>query len=227
MRVLHVVKTSDGAGWAANQAAVLVRSGVEIHVALPRAEGRTVETWRRAGATIHVADLSLPVRHPGQFATVTRRARRLVDEVQPDLIHSHFVTTTLMLRLALGKHQKIPRVFQVAGPLHLEHWHSRRVDLLTAAEPDYWIGSSRCINEHYRHAGVPTSRLFLSYYGWRVEAFSAERQFYLHKRLGLDARTSLVGNINLMYPPKYLLGQKVGLKCHEDAIDALGTITRY
>ena len=33
MRVLHVVKTSDGAGWATNQAAELVRRGVEVHVA--------------------------------------------------------------------------------------------------------------------------------------------------------------------------------------------------
>jgi len=225
MRVLHVVKTSDGAGWAANLAAVLVRSGAEVHVALPRAEGRTVEAWRRAGTTIHIADLSLPVRHPGKFATVARNARRLVDEVQPDLIHSHFVTTTLTLRLALGKRHRIPRVFQVAGPLHLEHWHSRRADLLTAGASDYWIGSSRCINEHYRHAGVPKSRLFLSYYGLRMEAFPGERMSYLHKRLGLDSQTSLVGNINIMYPPKYLLGQKVGLKCHEDVIDALGLIT--
>jgi hypothetical protein len=50
---------------------VLVRAGVEIHVALPRAEGRTVEAWRRAGTTIHIADLSLPVRQPGRFGTVT------------------------------------------------------------------------------------------------------------------------------------------------------------
>src|ERR1039458_7682398 len=164
MRILHVVKTSDGAAWAANQAAVLVRSGIEVHVALPRAEGRTLEAWRWSGATIHIADLSLPVRHPGQLATVARNARRLVDEVQPDLIHSHFVTTTLTLRLALGKHHRIPRVFQVAGPLHLEHWHSRRADLLTAGEPDYWIGSSQCINEHYRRGGISPSRVFLRFF---------------------------------------------------------------
>jgi glycosyltransferase involved in cell wall biosynthesis len=226
MRVLHVVKTSDGASWAANQAAVLVSSGVEVHVALPRAEGRTVEAWRQAGTTIHIVDLSLPVRHPGQFATVARNAKRLVDEVHPDLIHSHFVTTTLTLRLALGRRHKVPRVFQVAGPLHLEHWHSLRMDLLTAGPPDYWVGSSRCVNEHYSHAGVPKSRLFLSYYGLRMEALAVERKFYLHRRMGIDAHTSLVGNVNIMYPPKYLLGQKIGLKCHEDVIDALGMIIR-
>jgi glycosyltransferase involved in cell wall biosynthesis len=34
----------------------------------------------------------------------------------------------------------------------------------------------------------------------------------------------VVGNINLMYAPKYYLGQTVGLKCHEDVIDALGIV---
>jgi glycosyltransferase involved in cell wall biosynthesis len=225
MRILHVVKTSDGASWAANQAAVLSKLGVDVHIALPNSTGRTVDAWRQSGATIHIADLSLPVRQPAQFSTVARNAVRLVDEVQPDLIHSHFVTTTITLRLALGRHHKVPRVFQVAGPLHLEHWHALRLDLVTAGEPDYWIGSSRCITEHYRRAGVSASRLFLSYYGIKVENYFAERQFYLHKRLNLDPETIVVGNINFMYPPKYLLGQRVGLKCHEDVIDALGIVT--
>jgi hypothetical protein len=35
MRVLHVVKTSDGALWATNESAELVRRGVEVHVAPP------------------------------------------------------------------------------------------------------------------------------------------------------------------------------------------------
>ncbi|MGC2111952.1 MAG: glycosyltransferase family 4 protein [Candidatus Korobacteraceae bacterium] len=226
MRVLHVVKTSDGAGWAANQAAVLARLGVEVHVALPCAAGRTVAAWRQAGAVIHIADLSLPVTHPARFGVIARAVQRLVEEVQPDLIHSHFVTSTLALRLALGKHHRVPRIFQVPGPLHLEHWHTRLGDLATAGEADFWIGSSCCINEHYRRAGTPKSRLFLSYPGWRVREFSTHRQYYLHRRLGVDANTSLVGNINVMYPPKYFLGQTVGLKCHEDVIDALGLIVR-
>ena len=31
----------------------------------------------------------------------------------------------------------------------------------------------------------------------------------------------MVGNISWIYRPKYFLGQRVGLKCHEDMIDAL------
>jgi glycosyltransferase involved in cell wall biosynthesis len=222
MRVLHVVKTSDGATWAANQAAVLSRLGVEVHVALPRTEGRTVEAWRHAGATIHVADLSLPVRHPEQIGAMARRVCRLVEEVKPDLIHSHHVTTTLGLRLALGKRHKIPRVFQVAGPLHLEHWYSRRAELMTAGDPDYWIGSSQCINEHYRRAGIPQARVFLSYNGTQMKG--AATRGWLRQKLGIPAGALMAGNINYIYPPKYLLGERTGLKGHETVIDALSIV---
>ena len=222
MRVLHLVKTSDGATWAANQAAVLSRLGVEVHVALPRPEGRTVEAWRQSGATIHVADLSLPVQRPQEIGAVVRRMRRLVAEVQPDLIHSHFVTTTVALRLALGKRHKIPRVFQVPGPLHLEHWYSRRAELMTAGDADYWIGSSQCINEHYRSAGIPQSRVFLSYYGTQMKV--AATHGWLRQKLGITTGALMVGNINYIYPPKYLLGERIGLKGHENVIDALGIV---
>ena len=224
IRALHVVKTSDGAHWAANQVAVLVREGIDVHVALPKADGRTMKQWRETGAVIHLADLALPTRKPTRFAITQRTVRRLVDEVQPDVIHSHFVTTTLMLRLALGKSHRIPRIFQVAGPLHLEHWHSRLADLSTSGPSDYWMPSSRCIQDHYLRANVAPDRLFLSYPGWKVEGFSGERKFYLNERLQLSREEKLIGNINLMYPPKYLLGQKVGLKCHEDVIDAVAAV---
>ena len=226
MRVLQVVKTSDGAGWAANQSALLVQSGIEVHVALPRSEGRTLPAWRSAGVQIHTLDASLPMARVISLRERLQAIRRLVDEVQPDLIHSHFVTTTLALRLALGKKHRIPRVYQVAGPLHLEHWHSRLADLTTAGESDYWIGSSRCILEHYRRASVPDSRLFLSYYGWPVDELATTSTGYLHKRFGLNPETRLIGNVNYMYPPKRWLGQNVGLKCHEDVIDALCLITK-
>jgi hypothetical protein len=36
----------------------------------------------------------------------------------------------------------------------------------------------------------------------------------------------IVGNANFMYPPKWYLGQRIGLKAHEDVIDALGLVTK-
>jgi glycosyltransferase involved in cell wall biosynthesis len=224
LRVLHVVKTSDGAGWAARQAAELAKQDVEVHVGVPSREGNVIPLWEKAGARIHVASLSLPARKPWLVPNVCSAAKRLVAEVKPDLIHSHFLGTTILLRLALGRNDKIPRVFQVPGPLHLEHAIPRASDLSTAGANDYWIASSRCIQSHYQKANVMRGRIFLSYYGGPMLA--SERTGFLRKKLGIDEITRIVGNINLIYPPKRMLGHRVGLKCHEDVIDAIGIVQR-
>lgn len=223
MRVLHVVKTADGANWAAELAGELTRAGIEIHVALPRAHGKTVDAWHRANAVTHVLDIA-SILNPWRRSDSVAALHSLLTNVKPDLIHSHFVNTTVALRLALGKHSGTPRIFQVAGPLHLEHRHSRWVELLTAGNADWWIGSSRCIVDHYRKFGVARERLFLSYYGARLT--TAPRTGYLRQRLGIPNECKIVGNINLIYPPKFWLGQSVGLKCHEDVIDAIGIVHR-
>ena len=226
MRVLHLVKTSDGAQWAAWQAGVLGTLGVEVHVALPCPSGRAVALWQRSGATIHIADASLPVRRPWRWGTVRNTLQGLVDSVKPDLIHSHFVTTTLAARLALGKRHGVSRLFQVPGPLHLEHGPYRKMDLQTAGPDDFWIASSRYIHRLYSAAGVPANRLFLSYYGFASieECLQAPRLGRLREQLNISPDQKVVGNINFMYPPKYFLGQTAGLKRHEDVIDALALV---
>jgi glycosyltransferase involved in cell wall biosynthesis len=226
MRVLHVVKTSDGAVWAADQAAELVKLGVEVHVALPRAQGRTVQKWVAGGSVVHIASTDLPVRSPWSLPATMRSLRDLVSSVRPDLIHSHFFGSTVLLRLALGADHGIPRLFQVPGPLHLEHRFWRTVDLSTAGSCDSWIASSRCILAHYRAAGVFQERLYLSYYGTLTCAGPTAREGSLRKRYGIADHMKMVGNANFIYPPKWYLGQRVGLKAHEDVIDALGLVVR-
>ena len=226
MRVLHVVKTAGGALWAAKQAAELVRRGVEVHVALPCVNGRAVPYWARAGAHIHVADLDFPVRAPWRLPSVCGAARQFVATLQPDIIHSHFFGTTMILRRALRGYFAGPIVFQVAGPLHLEYGLYRAWDLRSAGPNDYWIASSRCILNRYLEAGLSPERLFLSYHGGSSSHMVQERSNFLRSRLGIRDREFVVGNINFMYPPKRFLGQAVGLKCHEDVIDALAIVTR-
>ena len=225
MRVLHVVKTSDGAWWAANQAAELVRRGVEVHVALPSAKGLALPYWVGAAAQIHVVDLDFPAKAPWKLPSVCRAARQLVAALQPDVIHSHFFGTTMVLRRALRGQFAGPIVFQVAGPLHLEHGLYRTWDIRSARPNDYWIASSPCIVKRYLNAGVPHCRLFLSYYGENLPSTVSERCGVLRNRLGITANQLVVGNISWMYAPKYYLGQRVGVKCHEDLIDGLGIVT--
>ena len=221
MRVLHVVKTSEGAQWAARQARVLVNRGVDVHVALPLSKGCAVEEWVKAGARIHIVDCGLPLNVPILFKKNARKIKSLIEEVQPNLIHSHFVTTTVMLRLVLGKTHQVPIVFQVPGPLHLEHRLYRWAEISTAGKNDYWIASSQYTHNLYLQQGIPANRLFLSYYGININGEEVRSKGSLYKKLGIQSNLKIVGNISFMYPPKFYLGHKRGIKGHEDIIDAL------
>jgi glycosyltransferase involved in cell wall biosynthesis len=225
MRVLHISKTSEGGRWAALQVRELVRNGVEVEVALPSLVGGAMDLWNASGARLHAADLSFPVTRPWLVGAVIRRARRLVDLVEPDAIHSHFVSTTLTLRAALGRESAVPRLFQVPGPLHLEHCLYRNGEIASAGPADYWIASSRSTRNLYLHAGVPEERVFLSYYAIEQNRGIAARPHVLRKRLGIPQDAVVVGNINMFYEPKWYLGQRVGLKAHEDVLEALRIVT--
>jgi glycosyltransferase involved in cell wall biosynthesis len=221
MRVLHISKTSEGGRWAALQVRELLRAGVEVEVALPSLAGRAMDLWKSTGARLHAVDLSFPLRRPWLAAAVAGRARRLLDRVEPDLIHSHFVSTTLTLRAALGANAHVPRLFQVPGPLHLEHWLYRAGELAAAGTADYWIASSRCTRDLYLRAGVEPGRVFLSYYPIENPPPSASAGADLRARWGIPRAAEVVGNINMFYKPKRHLGQRTGLKAHEHVLEAL------
>lgn len=224
MRVLQVVKTTDGARWAAWQAQALTRLGIQVDVALPAMQGEAVRLWRASGAHIHLADFTLPLRRPWLWHTRRQELKQLLDEARPDLIHTHFVTNALALRLLLGRNHSIPILFEVPGPLHLESPLSRRLDLGTAGRQDYWIASSRYTRALYLSSGVSPASVFLSYYGVPLDRVSCTRTGQLRAQLGLGPDALVVGNINHIYPPKYHLGQTIGLKGHEYVIDALARV---
>lgn len=223
MRVLHAVKTVEGAKWAVDQVRELVARGYEVHVALPTLAGRFMRQWEETGATLHAQAMDLPVVAPWRLISLLEQVRSLVDRVNPDIIHSHFFGTTLVLRMALGRAHPVPRIFQVPGPLHLEHGLFRRWELSSAGANDYWIASSRYIKKLYRSAGIEADRLFLSYYGNRLPV-PLPRQGHLRAKLGISRERLVVGNISYIYRPKWYLGQTRGLKRHEDLIDALSIV---
>jgi glycosyltransferase involved in cell wall biosynthesis len=209
-----------GATWALRQVHELRRAGLAVTVALPSAHDGLAPRYRECGADVIEADLDFTSHQPWRLAQAMRRCRQLVEEIEPELIHSHFVSTTLVARLALGRHHPLPRVFQVPGPLHLEHAAFRRLDLATSGSNDAWIGSCRWTCDEYRRRGIPAERVFLSYYGTDVDTLRSAERGVFRRDLGLTAGAPLVGLVAHMYAPKRFLGQTRGLKGHEDFIDA-------
>lgn len=217
MKVLHLVKTSEGATWAFREMRDMVQMGDEVHVAMPL-DGMLVQQYKDAGIIIHELNYSIKTA----LGSI-KRLRELVKMVKPDIVHSHFVLTTLMMRMAL-RGQNVARIFQVPGPLHLEHSLYRNADLWTAQKnKDYWIATCKWTLDKYKDCGIEDSRLFLAYYGGDLVNKEYQKGL-LRKELGLSNDDIIVGMVAYMYAPKKYLGEKRGLKGHEDLIDAVALI---
>lgn len=222
MRVLQLLKTGTGATWASRQMVELRRHGLAVHVAMP--DGPTADLCRAAGCEVHVVDLGLPVRHPAAIPATLARMRHLVDAVAPDVIHSHFVSTTLTMRLALGGKHPVPRIFQVPGPLHLEHPVTARAEVASASAPDVWIASCHWTQRRYQQLGVAPERTFLARYGIELDRWVPAPPGRLRAELGLAPSTKIVGMVAYFYAPRRWLGQRAGIKGHEDLIDAMALV---
>jgi glycosyltransferase involved in cell wall biosynthesis len=220
VRILHLLKTSHGAGWAIRQMRELVGMGIDVHVAMPSG-GPRIEQCREAGITVHLLPTDFPVRRPWTLPGVLSGLRRVVATVNPDVIHSHFFGTTLTARLSLGRNYPIPRVFQVPGPLHLEGGPYGRIEMGLAGPRDHWIASCSWTRNKYLALGVPSDRVHLSFYGTDILPFLSPDAGRLRRELNLSGQTVLVGMVAYMYPPKYYLGQFRGLKGHEDFFAAM------
>src|SRR6202048_2443980 len=220
MKILHIVKTVTGATWVYHQVRVLRSLGFEIVVALPSATAGLAPKYQEAGATVIPINLDVPTKHPWQIPAVLKSCRALVQSVHPDIIHTHHVGTTLVVRTALGKSSPIPRIFQVPGTLHLEHSLFAHLDSALAGPRDHWIAACRWTQRKYHQLGVSPRRVSLSYLGTDLSAFTPTRRNVLRRELGLAPDTPLVGMVCYMYAPKRFLGQTAGLKGHEDFIAA-------
>ena len=223
MKILHLLKTSVGARWALSQLRELTRQGFDCHVVLPDAGGLG-PLYTAAGVIVHVLDLNASPLTPSFFARA-RSLRRLVRRLSPEVVHSHFVATTLLMRCAL-RGLPCARVFQVPGPLHLESSAIARLELLPANADDYWIASCEWTRRKYIALGVPADRVFLSHYGSDLDAYMPAAGGTLRAELAIGPSTRLVGMVAYCYKPKAYLGSRRGIKGHEDFIDAVGLLRR-
>jgi glycosyltransferase involved in cell wall biosynthesis len=226
MRVLHLVKTAVGAGWVYQQVRVLRDLGVDALVVLPRHATGLGPAYRQAGVTVIECDLDFPTHAPWLLPARLNTCRELVRGLRPDVIHTHHVGTTLVVRLALGKHSRIPRIFQVPGPLHLEHNFFANVERATAGPADSWIATCQWTLQRYRALGVSRDRVFLSYAGTDITAFDRTASGQLRRELGIPVSTPLAGMVCYIYAPKRYLGQTRGLKGHEDFFEAVRLVRK-
>lgn len=221
MKVVHVIKTGTGATWAIRQMEVLRKLGVDVEVILAE-PGPKLSEYAAADIPVHIIPSDLArLRSPARFLTARSKFRAAIDRIAPDVIHAHFVGSAMFTRLALRPNSRIPRLFQVPGPLHLENPVTRLVELATSDLRDHWIAACRKTRDIYNEMGVTAERIHLSYYGADLAPLQQGNPVALRRELThLSPSTKLIGMIALFYAPKRWLGQRRGLKGHEDLIDA-------
>lgn len=226
MKVLQIVKTNEGATWAFTQAKWLFDKGIDIITVLPSDNGGMAEKYKSNGMKIIEGDFTLPIRNPWELYKRAKKIKSVVKSIQPDIIHCHFVTNIIMLRIALRK-SKIPRLFQVPGPLHLESRLFRIGEILLAKQNDFWAGACKRTCELYLKSKISKNRVFLAYYGGyggKTCYEYRESQNKLHKEFEISSDNILIGMVSYFYKPKAHLFQTRGLKGHEDFIDAISIV---
>ena len=225
MRILQLVKTSDAANWALQQMRVLVTEGYEVHVAMP-VGGKYMDEYKKYGIVIHPIDYSLY-----RLGQSIRVLRKIVKEVNPDIVHSQFYITTLIMRLGLRR-CKVPRLFQLPGPSHLYYPLLKKLEIAIAQKDrDYWAGACQYSCDAYLKSGIDSQKVFLSYYFSYYQNVSEEIPNYkdekkLRKELDLPDSAIMIGMVSYMYPPKRYLGQTRGIKGHEDFIEAIAMASK-
>ncbi|SFZ81048.1 Glycosyl transferases group 1 [Devosia enhydra] len=222
LRVLHLLKTARGAPFPIRQIAAMTRAGVASAVLVP-VRGDNHQPIVDAGAEVFFGrnDIKAVVQ-PAQFLAARQHLLAAMDVFRPDIILGHFVGSIIFARLALGRRHAVPRVFQVAGPLHLEHWGPRRFEIATAGPSDFWLATCKATRGHYRAAGIDAERLGLGYFGLPDESFAKGPPETLRRLLGpAAAGRQIVGMVAFAYPPRPFLGRPRGLKGHEDLFEAM------
>lgn len=222
MKILYVLKTNTGAGWAFRQANWIVNNypGIKFVVCMPSDTGGFADKYRDIGAEVIGIDMSLPYKNPFSFFKLRKKIRKIIDDTEPDIVHSHFVTTTFMLRLSLQK--DIPLLFQVPGPLHLENKLTSFADKITLRGRDYLVATCKWTYDKYLSLHVKKDHVFLNYYGGAMTRCGRPENFgILTSEFNQLKEKVLVGMVSYYYAPKKYLFKFRGIKGHEDFIDAI------
>ena len=214
MHILHLLKTSEGGAWALEFIQELshrYKKEITFSVVIPSG-GRHFIKYKEVCFKVYEFDFNLDFTlfRQGQLL------RKIVNEDKPDLIHSWFAPTTLYARLFL-RDFKIPRLFEVVGPLHLEFVLYRLFDIFSAQQNDYWKATSLYTYNLYLKYGIKEEKLFFNYIAGNLQESIDIANNYptvnLRNKYNIPENIKIIGTASYMYPPKKF--RKHGVKNHE------------
>ena len=222
MHILHLIKTSEGASWAIHLMKEVKKQNPNItfSVIVPSG-GKHFDEYKEICRNVYEFNYAL------NFSLFSNGLafRKMVLNDKPDIVHSWFTQTTLYARFFL-RDVKIPRLFQVVGPLHLENPIFNFLDRKSAQKNDYWIATSKYILNKYLGKNISQNKLFLNYAYIDVlkllETKKVEAHSDFKSKFGIDSNAKIIGTASYIYPPKFY--ENSGLKGHEILLEVFAKL---
>jgi|UPI0006467A0D glycosyltransferase involved in cell wall biosynthesis len=224
MHILHLIKTSAGAGWALNIMKEIKKNdpSITFSIIVPKG-GRFFDEYHKICAHVIEFEYSLS---PGIFSN-GKLFKKIVKDINPDIIHSWFTQTTLYSRMFL-RDLNIPKVYQVVGPAHLENTIFKLGDIKSATKNDFWIATSKYILKKYLNSGVKEDKVFLNYAYVDIVQLLKDSEHIksrnFRQEFNLPENAVIIGTASYIYPPKFY--QKEGIKGHDILLESFKNLLK-
>lgn len=225
LKIVHVFGHGWGGAFVINQVLGLRALGHLVYVVAPE-EGPFVERLRAENVPVAIIPFGgSRARDVPRIVRAVWELRRHLGSIKPDVLHLHLIKAMIVGRLAAIRSEIPVVVSELGGPLPLEIWSLRWLDLGTAWVDDRIIASSRVIERIYRRYRHTRSKVETVYYGFDTrkfieasggEAFRAEFQ--------IPTGAVVVGMVAHMYDNSQRRFREVGLKGHEVFLDAAARV---
>lgn len=208
VKILHLLVTMP-VGGAEDLVAAITRGlpadRFQVQVACLGSPGPVGEELARAG--YRVTGLGLDIKHTS-FARLVLATRRLLQELRPDILHTHLYHPNLYGRLAALGLGLAGVVAEVHNSYTGAKWHRRLWNYLLARVTDCLLVSGPQVREDVRrYDRVPESKIKLIPYGIRLDALQVpESREEAKARLGLSGFClGTVGRLEEQKGHEYLL----------------------
>lgn len=130
------------------------------------------------------------------------RLKRVLHDLQPDLIHTWLFAANAYSRIALGKSPRCP---VIVSERCVDSWKSAwqlRVDRWLASRTACLVGNSASVIEFYRQHGLPAEKLRVIPNGVATTATTGASHDDLCRQLGLPPESYLAGYVGRLAPQK-------------------------